>query len=45
VQDCCKAYGISRSTLYKLIAQGKLRSVLVGGRRLIPADAAEDLLR
>lgn len=45
VQDFCKAYGLSRSTTYNLIAQGKLRSVLVAGRRLIPADAAEALLR
>jgi excisionase family DNA binding protein len=45
VQDFCKAFGLSRSTVYNLIAQGKLRSVLVAGRRLIPADAAEDLLR
>ncbi len=45
VQDFCKAYGLSRSTTYSLIAQGKLRSVLVAGRRLIPADAAEALLR
>jgi excisionase family DNA binding protein len=45
VQDFCKAFGLSRSTVYNLIAQGKLRSVLVARRRLIPADAAEDLLR
>ncbi len=44
VQDFCKAFGLSRSTTYNLIAQGKLRSVLVAGRRLIPADAAEALL-
>lgn len=45
VQDSCRAYGRSRSTAYNLMASGKLRSVRVAGRRLIPADAAEALLR
>lgn len=44
VQDFCKAFGVSRSTVYNLINDGKLRSVRVAGRRLIPADAAEALL-
>ncbi len=44
VQDFCRAYGLSRSTVYNLINSGKLRSVRVAGRRLIPADAAEALL-
>lgn len=45
VQDFCKAFGLSRSTVYLLMAEGKLRSVRVAGRRLIPADAAEALIR
>lgn len=45
VLDFCKAFGVSRSTVYNLINDGKLRSVRVAGRRLIPADAAETLLR
>lgn len=45
VLDFCKAFGVSRSTVYNLINDGKLRSVRVAGRRLIPADAAEALLR
>ena len=44
VQDFCKIYGLSRSTVYKMMAAGTLRTVYVGGRRLIPADAAEALL-
>ena len=44
VKAFCKAYGVSRSTVYNLIADGKLKSVRVAGRRLIPADAAEALL-
>jgi len=45
VQDFCRAFGLSRSTAYNLMSSGKLRSVRVAGRRLIPADAAEALLR
>ena len=45
VLDFCRAYGLSRATAYKLMAEGKLESVRVAGRRLIPADAAEALLR
>jgi len=45
VLDFCKAFGVSRSTAYNLMASGKLRSVRVAGRRLIPADDAEALLR
>jgi excisionase family DNA binding protein len=45
IQSFCKAFGLSRSTAYNLISDGRLRSVRVAGRRLIPADAAEALLR
>jgi excisionase family DNA binding protein len=45
VNDAAKVAGLSRSSLYNLIGEGKLRSVLVAGRRLIPADALRDLLR
>ena len=44
VKDFCRAYSLSRSTTYKLIKDGRLRSVTVMGRRLIPADAAEELV-
>ena len=45
VNDAAKVAGLSRSSLYNLIGEGKLSSVLVAGRRLIPADALRDLLR
>lgn len=41
----CEAYGISRSTAYRLIAEGKLKTVKVGNRRLVPVDVAEALLK
>ena len=45
VAEFCRAFNLSRSTTYNLIASGQLESVRVAGRRLIPADAAEALLR
>ena len=45
INDAAKVAGFSRSSLYALIGEGKLRSVRVAGRRLIPADALRDLLR
>ena len=44
VNDAAKVAGLSRSPIYNLIGEGKLRSVLVAGRRLIPAAALRDLL-
>ena len=45
VNEFCQLYGIGRSGLYKLLKEGKLPSVVVAGRRLIPHDAAEALLQ
>jgi excisionase family DNA binding protein len=36
----CRQVGISRSSTYKLIKAGKLKTVLVSGRRLVPASEA-----
>lgn len=44
VNEFCAAYGVGRATAYKLMKQGKLRTALIGGRRVIPVDAAEALL-
>jgi excisionase family DNA binding protein len=44
VNEAVAAYRLSSFTLYKLINAGTLRAVMVGGRRLIPADAIEALL-
>ncbi len=44
VKEAAAAYGLSRSTLYVMMANHVLRSVKVGGRRLIPVDAIEALL-
>jgi excisionase family DNA binding protein len=44
VNEAAAAFGLSRTTLYKLIGVGTLRSVKIGRRRLIPVDAIEALL-
>jgi excisionase family DNA binding protein len=44
VNEAVAAYRLSRSTLYKLMSAGTLRSVKVGGRRLIPVEALEALI-
>jgi excisionase family DNA binding protein len=36
---------LSRSTLYNFIKDGRLKTVKVGGRRLIPDSALRDLLQ
>ena len=44
VNDACRALGLGRTTIYKLIGDGKLRSVTVAGRTLIPASELRRLL-
>ena len=43
INEFCAAYGLGRTKTYDLIKTGKLRTVLVGGRRLIHRDDAEAL--
>ncbi len=44
INEATAAYGLSRTTIYKLISSGELRTVKIGGRRLIPVDAIEALI-
>jgi hypothetical protein len=41
----CKTFSFGRTKAWELVRTGKLRSVKIAGKRLIPADAAEDLIR
>lgn len=43
--EACKELRISRWSLYRLINDGKLESVKIGRRRLIPADALADFVK
>lgn len=45
VKEAINEYRLSRSTLYKMMKEGTLHTVKVGGRRLIPRDAMEELIK
>ena len=45
VEPFCRSIGIGRTKFYELMASGKIRTVIVGGRRLIPAAEAQRLVR
>ena len=36
--DCTKRTSLSRTTLYQFMAEGRLKSKKIGGRRVIPAS-------
>lgn len=42
VDEAAEALRISRSVIYELIRSGRLRTVKVGRRRLVPVQALED---
>ena len=44
VNEAVEAYGWSRLTLYKMMRDGTLRTVKIGGRRIIPRDVLEALI-
>ena len=44
IDEFCSAYGLGRTKVYELIKCGKLRTVLVDGRRLVLRDADDALL-
>lgn len=44
IQEAAQACGLSRATIYRLIAAGKLTTVKVGARRLVPVAAVDALL-
>jgi excisionase family DNA binding protein len=45
IDDFCRAIGLGRTKVYAMIADGTLRTVVIGGRRLVPREAAEALLK
>ena len=45
INDACKALSLGRSTLYKLMGSGKLRSITIAGRVLIPRSEIERLIK
>jgi excisionase family DNA binding protein len=45
VDDACTITGLGRSTIYELIADGRLQSVTIGHRRLVLYSSIEALLQ
>ena len=45
VKHFCRAVGLGKTKFYELVREGKLKTVVIGGRRLIPADEAQRLIR
>lgn len=44
VEDAARLLNVGRSTAYDLIRTGRLRSIKIGRRRLVPRDALDALL-
>jgi excisionase family DNA binding protein len=44
IPDAADALGIGRSMLYEEIARGRIRTVKVGRRRLVPSAAVRDYI-
>lgn len=44
IREACHASSLGRTTIYNHIAAGRLRSVRVGGRTIIPAEALQSLI-
>jgi excisionase family DNA binding protein len=44
VDEAAKMVSISQSTIYRWIATGKLKTVKIGGIRLVPARALQALV-
>ena len=44
IKEACRASSLGRTTLYGHIQAGRLRSVRIGGRVVIPAEALQALI-
>ncbi len=44
IKEAAQSCGLSRATLYRLIAEGKLTTSKIGARRLVPVGAIDALL-
>ena len=45
IKEACHASSLGRSTIYSHIAAGRLRSVRIGGRTVIPAESLRGLIK
>ncbi len=44
IKEAAQTCGLSRATVYRLIADGKLTTLKIGARRLVPVGAIDTLL-
>jgi excisionase family DNA binding protein len=44
IRETARTCGLSRATLYRLLKDGKLTTVKIRGRRLVPVGAIDALL-
>ena len=44
IKEAAQACGLSRATLYRLLNDGKLTTIKVGARRLVPVASIDALL-
>jgi excisionase family DNA binding protein len=44
IKEAAEACGLSRATLYRALADGRLKTLKVGARRLVRPEAIEELL-
>ena len=45
IRETAQTCGLSRATIYRLIEQGKLRTLKIGARRLVPVGSIDVLLK
>jgi excisionase family DNA binding protein len=45
IREACAALRISRAKFYQELAAGRIESVSIGARRLVPSDALEDYVQ
>ena len=45
IDDTCRITGLGKTSVYELIAQGRLKSVAIGRRRLVLYSSIEALLQ
>jgi excisionase family DNA binding protein len=45
VAQFCKLIGLGKSAFYERVRDGRIRTIRIGGRRLVPAEEAQRLVR
>jgi hypothetical protein len=43
VAHFCKSIGLGKTKFYELVRDGKIKTIVIGGRRLVPAVEAQRL--